>query len=158
MTRAGIQIGDHAIAELRTGIDRGELDPVDLVRTALGRISHTEDKIHAFAAVLGDEALAVAQQQGESAEVPDPLGGIPGGSSGGTAAALAAGVTVADLGGRTVPILPASNALTVPADFGTDGPPIGLQLMGAPGADATVLAAARAFEALVDYVDRTPAL
>jgi aspartyl-tRNA(Asn)/glutamyl-tRNA(Gln) amidotransferase subunit A len=49
-------------------------------------------------------------------------------------------------------------ALTVPAGFGTDGLPIGLQLMGGPGADATVLGAGRAFETLVDCVDRTPAL
>jgi len=80
------------------------------------------------------------------------------------------GATEAELGGRTVPILGAVNALTVPANvtgmpaltvpagFGADGLPIGLQLMGALGADATVLGAGRAYEALVDYVDRTPAL
>ncbi len=49
-------------------------------------------------------------------------------------------------------------ALTVPAGFGGDGLPIGLQLMGRPGADATVLAAGRAFEALAGCVDVAPAL
>jgi aspartyl-tRNA(Asn)/glutamyl-tRNA(Gln) amidotransferase subunit A len=80
------------------------------------------------------------------------------------------GATTAELGGRTVPILGAINALTVPANvtgmpaltvpagFGADGLPIGLQLMGALGADATVLGAGRAFERLVGWVDRTPTL
>jgi aspartyl-tRNA(Asn)/glutamyl-tRNA(Gln) amidotransferase subunit A len=80
------------------------------------------------------------------------------------------GSTQADLGGRTAPILDAINAMTVPANvtgmpaltvpagFGADGLPIGLQLMGALGADATVLGAGRAFETLVGWVDRTPAL
>ncbi|CAN5711032.1 amidase [soil metagenome] len=80
------------------------------------------------------------------------------------------GSTQADLGGRAAPILDAINALTVPANvtgmpaltvpagFGADGLPIGLQLMGPLGADATVLGAGRAFEALVDYVDRIPPL
>jgi aspartyl-tRNA(Asn)/glutamyl-tRNA(Gln) amidotransferase subunit A len=44
-------------------------------------------------------------------------------------------------------------ALTVPAGFGTDGLPIGLQLMGLPGADATVLGAGRAFESLARCID-----
>jgi aspartyl-tRNA(Asn)/glutamyl-tRNA(Gln) amidotransferase subunit A len=80
------------------------------------------------------------------------------------------GSTEAALGGTTVPILDAINALTVPANvtgmpaltvpagFGADGLPVGLQLMAPLGADATVLGAGRAFEALVDCVDRTPAL
>ncbi|MDV3125484.1 amidase [Mycobacterium sp. 21AC1] len=80
------------------------------------------------------------------------------------------GSTHVELGGRTVSILDGINALTVPANvtgmpaltvpagFGSDGLPIGLQLMGRPGADATVLGAGSAFEALVDCVDRTPVL
>jgi len=80
------------------------------------------------------------------------------------------GATRADLGGRQATILDAVNALTVPANvtgmpaltvpagFGADGLPIGLQFMASPGADATVLGAGRAYEALVDYVDRTPVL
>ncbi|MGV9797528.1 amidase [Mycobacterium sp. NPDC003449] len=78
------------------------------------------------------------------------------------------GSTHIELGGRSVTVLAGVNALTVPANvtgmpaltvpagFGGDGLPVGLQLMGRPGADATVLGAGRAFEALVDYVDRTP--
>jgi aspartyl-tRNA(Asn)/glutamyl-tRNA(Gln) amidotransferase subunit A len=65
------------IPELRAGIDSDHLDPVDLVRNALARISQTEGKIEAFAAVFADEALAVAQEQQDSAEKPGPLGGIP---------------------------------------------------------------------------------
>ncbi|WP_197378418.1 amidase [Mycolicibacterium mengxianglii] len=80
------------------------------------------------------------------------------------------GATEVELGGKTVPILAGINALTVPANvtgmpaltvpagFGADGLPIGLQLMGRPGADATVLAAGRAFEQLTDWVEHTPEL
>lgn len=68
---------NRTIPDLRAGIDRGDLDPVGLVRNALARISETEDRIQAFAAVFADEALAVAQQQRESAALPGPLGGIP---------------------------------------------------------------------------------
>lgn len=78
------------------------------------------------------------------------------------------GATEVELGGRTVPLLPGINALTVPANvtgmpalsvpagFGTDGLPVGLQLMGRPGDDATVLGAGRAFEALTGWVNRAP--
>lgn len=75
------------------------------------------------------------------------------------------GAAEVELGGATVPILDGINALTVPANvtgmpaltvpagFGADGLPIGLQLMGRPGADATVLGAGRAFERLAGCVD-----
>lgn len=80
------------------------------------------------------------------------------------------GSTHVDLGGRTVGVLDGVNALTVPANvtgmpaltvpagFGSDGLPIGLQLMGRPGADATVLGAGRAFERIAGFVDFTPNL
>lgn len=80
------------------------------------------------------------------------------------------GATEVDFGGELTPILWAVNALTVPANvtgmpaltvpagFGGDGLPIGLQLMGRLGADATVLGAGRAFEALAGCVDASPAL
>jgi aspartyl-tRNA(Asn)/glutamyl-tRNA(Gln) amidotransferase subunit A len=76
------------------------------------------------------------------------------------------GSTEVDFGGTTVPILDGINALTVPANvtgmpaltvpagFGSDGLPIGLQLMGPPGADATVLGAGQAFESLAGCVDK----
>jgi aspartyl-tRNA(Asn)/glutamyl-tRNA(Gln) amidotransferase subunit A len=64
----------RTIADLRAGIDRGALDPVDLVRGALARITATEDKIQAFAAVFADEALAVAREQRRQS---GPLSGIP---------------------------------------------------------------------------------
>lgn len=75
------------------------------------------------------------------------------------------GATEVELGGATLPILDGINALTVPANvtgmpaltvpagFGDDGLPIGLQVMGRPGADPTVLAAGRAFESLAGCVD-----
>jgi aspartyl-tRNA(Asn)/glutamyl-tRNA(Gln) amidotransferase subunit A len=75
------------------------------------------------------------------------------------------GSTDVELGVATVPILDGINALTVPANvtgmpaltvpagFGDDGLPIGLQLMGRPGADATVLGAGRAFESLAGCLD-----
>lgn len=79
------------------------------------------------------------------------------------------GSTEVDLGGTTVRILDGINALTVPANvtgmpaltvpagFGADGLPIGLQLMARPGADATVLGAGRRFETLAGGV-RVPVL
>lgn len=75
------------------------------------------------------------------------------------------GATEVAFGGEITPILWAVNALTVPANvtgmpaltvpagFGTDGLPIGLQVMGRPGADATVLGAGHAFEELAGVVD-----
>lgn len=70
------------------------------------------------------------------------------------------GATEVEFGGQLTPILWAINALTVPANvtgmpaltvpagFGSDGLPIGLQVMGRPGADACVLGAGRTFEKL----------
>ncbi|MGE2737516.1 amidase [Mycolicibacterium vaccae] len=75
------------------------------------------------------------------------------------------GAEEVELGGKTVRILDGINALTVPANvtgmpaltvpagFGSDGLPIGLQLMARPGADATVLGAGRTFETLTGSVD-----
>jgi aspartyl-tRNA(Asn)/glutamyl-tRNA(Gln) amidotransferase subunit A len=80
------------------------------------------------------------------------------------------GAKEVEFGGSTVRILDGINALTVPANvtgmpaltvpggFGSDGLPVGLQLMGCPGADATVLGAGRAFEALAGVVDALPTL
>lgn len=80
------------------------------------------------------------------------------------------GATDVEFGGQTTPILWAVNALTVPANvtgmpaltvpagFGSDGLPIGLQLMGRLGADPTVLGAGRAFEAAADIVAASPVL
>ena len=74
------------------------------------------------------------------------------------------------LGGQPVSLLHGLNALTVPANvtgmpaltvpagFGGDGLPIGLQLMGPPGADATVLGAGRAFEEIAAVVNVPPPL
>lgn len=70
-------LADRTIAEMRVDIDRGVLDPVDVVRGALARVSRTEDKIQAFAAVFADEALATAQQQRETHPNAGPLWGIP---------------------------------------------------------------------------------
>ena len=68
----------HAtIPELRRGIDRGEMDAVGLVRAALARIDATDERIHAFAAVFADDALALAKQPDESDDPADALTGIP---------------------------------------------------------------------------------
>ncbi|GAS94611.1 Asp-tRNAAsn/Glu-tRNAGln amidotransferase A subunit-like amidase [Mycolicibacterium canariasense] len=67
----------QSIPDLRAGIDRGEIDPVTLVRGALARIAETEDRIQAFAAVFADEALAVAQSQHEAGVPAGTLTGIP---------------------------------------------------------------------------------
>jgi aspartyl-tRNA(Asn)/glutamyl-tRNA(Gln) amidotransferase subunit A len=68
----------HAtIPQLRSCLDRGDLNAVELVRAALARIAATEDQIQAFAAVFADEALAVAQQQAESDAPTGALTGIP---------------------------------------------------------------------------------
>jgi aspartyl-tRNA(Asn)/glutamyl-tRNA(Gln) amidotransferase subunit A len=66
-----------------------------------------------------------------------------------------AGTTMVEIAGRVLPVPAAVTRLTSPFNFsglpaislpcGTDrnGLPVGLQLVGRPGADATVLAAAR---------------
>jgi len=48
-----------------------------LVRAALARITATEERIQAFAAVFADEALAAAQEQDDSDEPAGALTGIP---------------------------------------------------------------------------------
>lgn len=48
-------------------------------------------------------------------------------------------------------------ALSVPAGFSTAGTPIGLQLFGHRGQDATVLNLGRDHEAATDWIDRAPA-
>lgn len=80
------------------------------------------------------------------------------------------GATEVQFGGELTPILWGINALTVPANvtgmpaltvpagFGDDGLPIGLQLMGRPGADPTVLGAGRAFEQLTGCPTVPPSL
>ncbi|MET0454224.1 MAG: amidase [Mycobacterium sp.] len=68
---------EQTIPQLRAGIERGDVDPVDLVRVALAQIASTEDEIQAFAAVFADEALAVAQQRRGPAPDAAPLWGIP---------------------------------------------------------------------------------
>ncbi|WP_197376170.1 amidase [Mycolicibacterium baixiangningiae] len=70
-------LAHRTIPELRVAIDRGDVDPVDLVRGALAQIARTEDEIQAFAAVFADEALAVAQQQRAAQSEGGPLRGIP---------------------------------------------------------------------------------
>lgn len=65
------------IPQLRDGIDRGDLDPVDLVRGALDQIGRTEDHIHAFAEVFADDALAAAHRQRPPRPGSGPLSGIP---------------------------------------------------------------------------------
>lgn len=57
----------QTIPQVRAQVDCGEITPVGLVRRALARISHVEDKIQAFAAVFADEALAVAQESAPQA-------------------------------------------------------------------------------------------
>jgi amidase len=47
-------------------------------------------------------------------------------------------------------------ALGMPAGFGTNGLPAGLQLIGAPGADATILALGRAYHAATDWPGQRP--
>ena len=47
-------------------------------------------------------------------------------------------------------------AASVPCGFDCDGLPIGLQIVGAIGDDATVLKAAAAFEAARSWADKRP--
>jgi Asp-tRNA(Asn)/Glu-tRNA(Gln) amidotransferase A subunit family amidase len=49
-------------------------------------------------------------------------------------------------------------AISVPCGFTADGLPVGLQIVGRWHADATVLRAAAAFEALQPWADRRPSL
>ncbi|WP_281858982.1 amidase family protein [Litoreibacter halocynthiae] len=47
-------------------------------------------------------------------------------------------------------------ALSVPVGFGSGGTPMGMQLIGHRGTDATVLALGRAYEAATDWVSQQP--
>jgi aspartyl-tRNA(Asn)/glutamyl-tRNA(Gln) amidotransferase subunit A len=49
-------------------------------------------------------------------------------------------------------------AISIPCGFTSSGLPIGLQIVGAPFAEATVLAVARAYEQATDWHTRRPAL
>lgn len=49
-------------------------------------------------------------------------------------------------------------ALSVPAGLSTEGLPIGMQLVGAPGADATLIGLGRAFQSITDWHRRRPDL
>jgi amidase len=51
-----------------------------------------------------------------------------------------------------------SPAISVPCGFSPEGLPVGLQIVGRPGADADVLAIARAFECATRCAERRPAL
>ncbi len=47
-------------------------------------------------------------------------------------------------------------ALALPAGFGTDGLPAGVQMIGAPGADATLMALGRAYHDATDWPGKNP--
>jgi aspartyl-tRNA(Asn)/glutamyl-tRNA(Gln) amidotransferase subunit A len=49
-------------------------------------------------------------------------------------------------------------AISIPCGFTTAGLPVGLQIIGAPGAEGTVLAAARAYEKQTEWHKKRPAL
>ena len=49
-------------------------------------------------------------------------------------------------------------AISIPCGFTSSGLPIGLQIVGAPFAEATVLALARAYEQATNWHTRRPAL
>ena len=51
-----------------------------------------------------------------------------------------------------------SPAISVPCGFSAEGLPVGLQIVGRPGADLDVLAIARAFEQATRHAERRPAL
>lgn len=48
--------------------------------------------------------------------------------------------------------------ISVPCGFTTDGLPIGLQISGPPGTEATVLSLANAYEQATDWHTRSPTL
>ena len=47
-------------------------------------------------------------------------------------------------------------ALALPAGFGAGGLPAGVQMIGAPGADATLMALGRAYHDATDWPDKNP--
>jgi aspartyl-tRNA(Asn)/glutamyl-tRNA(Gln) amidotransferase subunit A len=47
-------------------------------------------------------------------------------------------------------------AISVPCGFADNGLPVGLQIVGQPGADATVLSLAHAYETATDWRSRRP--
>lgn len=56
------------------------------------------------------------------------------------------------------PTLAGAPAISVPVGFGAAGAPMGMQLIGAPGADLRVLQVAHAYDQATRWVERRPAL
>jgi amidase len=56
------------------------------------------------------------------------------------------------------PTLAGAPAISVPVGFGAAGAPMGMQLIGAPGADLRVLQVAHAYDQATRWVDRRPPL
>ncbi len=70
----------RTLTELKGLLDRGELSAFDLTATLLERIERADPKLHAFVAVYGEEAsaLARASDHARAAGVPlGPLHGLP---------------------------------------------------------------------------------
>ncbi len=65
---------------LAAAIAAGELTSAELTADCLARIRATNDKLHAFVAVYGDEAMAVAEARDRETRAgfaASPLHGVP---------------------------------------------------------------------------------
>lgn len=69
---------DVGIAERRRQIERGELSPVALTESYLGRIAERNDDLNAFRTVTAELALAQAHAVEDAARRGDPLGKLAG--------------------------------------------------------------------------------
>jgi aspartyl-tRNA(Asn)/glutamyl-tRNA(Gln) amidotransferase subunit A len=135
--RAVTESPERFFPSTRASLERyAHADAVDYIeaRRALDVVRRQMDRVFADVDLLVTPVM----------RVPPPLIAAGGGSG---AAANAAAINVFGL-----------PAISVPCGFTRDGLPIGLQIVGAPFAEATVLAAAHAYEQATAWHEQKPRL
>jgi Asp-tRNA(Asn)/Glu-tRNA(Gln) amidotransferase A subunit family amidase len=159
-------------------VRNGEISPRELVEAYLERIGRIDPTINAFRVVMVERALIEARQAEVRLKEGDarPLLGVPIAINDVllTPTLARPPLRVVQLDGRgawwtlmadtpfvlyTSPFkLTGQPAVSVPAGFGADGLPLGVQLVGRAHDEATLLSRAAQLEAERPWADRPPAI